>query len=78
MNITIQITQIVNGWVVGVPPSEADARAAAVRNQMPQPKASYCKDFHEVVQVLKDNWPEKIAPEAKLEEDVIHLNRTTK
>jgi hypothetical protein len=57
MNIQIQINEISNGFLVAMPPSEKVISRMMQQNIQPQPVVTFCKDYKEVCNTLKNNWP---------------------
>lgn len=55
--LAIQITQIENGWVVALPPSQSDLVVAARQQTQPTPRMNYCATYEEVCNCLKSVWP---------------------
>lgn len=52
-----QVTQIENGFFVGLPPEKSAIIKAAQEGQQPEGKIVFCDDYLEVVECLKANWP---------------------
>ncbi len=50
--LQVQITQIDNGFVVGIAP-----QFNKLSGQSNQPKAIFCNDYSEVIHHLKGVWP---------------------
>lgn len=57
--LSLQITEIENGWIVAIPPSESEIRAASVSQRQPQGRVSFCEDYEAVCNTLKSEWPKK-------------------
>lgn len=55
----IQITKIVNGYLVVAPPLPEEIRFAQANNQQVEPKVTYCTDYNAVCRCLKQTWPDR-------------------
>lgn len=59
--LSLQITEIQNGFIVGIPPTADELRAAAVSGRQPQGEAIHCEGFTEVTDTLRKLWPSEIS-----------------
>lgn len=55
----MQLTEIENGWIIGIPPDESELRAAQVSQRQPQGRVVFCEDYEAVRVALKSEWPKK-------------------
>lgn len=58
--LSLQITEIDNGFIIGVPPTNDELRAAQVSGRAPQGQAIYCEDFQQVCDGMRGLWPSEI------------------
>lgn len=58
--LSLQITEIQNGFIVGIPPTQDELRAAAVSGRQPQGEAIHCEDYQQVCDKLRKLWPSEI------------------
>lgn len=58
--LSLQITEIQNGFIVGIPPTLEEQRAAAVSGRPAQGEAIHCEGYTEVCNELRKLWPSGI------------------
>lgn len=58
--LSLQITEIQNGWMIAVPPDQDEQRAAAVSGRSAQGTVIYCEGYTEVCNELRKLWPSGI------------------
>lgn len=55
--IQINISEIENGFLLGLPPEQHNIIAAAQMGQQAQPRVQFCENLEAVIVSLKEVWP---------------------